>query len=75
VLTKSEYARLYATPKPMGPHDSLKFAGIRQIRDHLLVWILALVLLSTMSVLFFGTIFFCHGIKATKGRFELTPGV
>lgn len=71
VLTKSEYERLHAKKAK----HSGELRGKKHIRENIVLWIALLVFLSTMSVLFFGTIFYRHGMKATKGRFEMIPGV
>jgi t-SNARE complex subunit (syntaxin) len=45
------------------------------IKHHIGVWIASIVIVSTIVVFVFGTIFYCHGMRATKGRFENIPGV
>lgn len=47
----------------------------RLINENLIFWILIPILLSLLSVISFGTIFFLQGLKSTKGRFEVVPGV
>ncbi|KAF7637084.1 hypothetical protein Mgra_00003473 [Meloidogyne graminicola] len=47
----------------------------RLINENLIFWILIPILLSLLSVISFGTIFFLQGLKSKKGRFEVVPGV
>nr|CAD2168603.1 unnamed protein product [Meloidogyne enterolobii] len=47
----------------------------KQIKENLILFILIPIILSFLSVISFGTIFFLQGLKSTKGRFEIMPGV
>ncbi|CAD5211845.1 unnamed protein product [Bursaphelenchus okinawaensis] len=47
----------------------------RTIREHVVLYIIGPVVLSAAAVIILGTIFYCHGMKQTKGRFENAPGV
>lgn len=47
----------------------------RALQRHLALVIVVIVVSALISVIFFGTIFYRHGIKATKSRFEAVPGV
>jgi len=47
----------------------------KQIKENLILFILIPIILSFLSVISFGTIFFLQGLKSTKGRFEIVPGV
>lgn len=51
--------------------------GLRResIRQHIGLWTVGIVIISAIVVFIFGTIFYCHGMRATKGRFENIPGV
>uniref|UniRef100_A0A915D6W9 Lipase_GDSL domain-containing protein n=1 Tax=Ditylenchus dipsaci TaxID=166011 RepID=A0A915D6W9_9BILA len=75
VITKSEYARMHATPAPKNDLNKEKMHGRDILREHFVLWVIILVVLSTISVGILGTVFFCHGMKATKGRFETIQGV
>uniref|UniRef100_A0A914MRP6 Uncharacterized protein n=1 Tax=Meloidogyne incognita TaxID=6306 RepID=A0A914MRP6_MELIC len=46
----------------------------KQIKENLILFILIPIILSFLSVISFGTIFFLQGLKSTKGRFEIVPG-
>ncbi|KAH7729128.1 Protein T19D7.7 [Aphelenchoides avenae] len=73
VMTKAEYYRLLATtPKTSAVTHNLR---IEKMQHNIFWWILGIVSISTVSVFVFGTIFFCHGMYATKGRYENAPGV
>jgi hypothetical protein len=39
------------------------------------LWIAGPIVLSAIVVFILGTVFYCHGMRATKGRFEHIPGV
>ncbi|CAD5216003.1 unnamed protein product [Bursaphelenchus xylophilus] len=47
----------------------------RSIREHVVLYVIGPVLLSGATVVILGTVFYCHGMKQTKGRFENAPGV
>lgn len=76
-MTKTEYERLHATtfiPKNISYKLPIT-GGHGNFRQYPLIWIASLITLSTIFVVGFGTIFFCHGMNATKGRFEVLEGV
>lgn len=45
------------------------------IRNHIILWITLLIIVSSFFVLFFGGVFYVHGMNAKKGRFEHTQEV
>lgn len=72
VMTKAEYYRLTATTaRSSSVTHNLR---IENMQHNIVWWILGIVGISTVSVFVFGTIFFCHGMYATKGRYENAPG-
>ncbi|KAI1727923.1 phospholipase B1, membrane-associated [Ditylenchus destructor] len=75
VITKSEYNRIHSTKSPDLEKTEQAILGNVNIREHFFLWVFMLILLSTCSVLSLGTVFFCHGMRQTKGRFEQIQGV
>uniref|UniRef100_F1L910 Phospholipase B1, membrane-associated n=1 Tax=Ascaris suum TaxID=6253 RepID=F1L910_ASCSU len=45
------------------------------LRQHLVLVVVIIVVSAFISVAFFGTVFYRHGLQATKSRFEAIPGV
>ncbi|CAI2355577.1 unnamed protein product [Caenorhabditis sp. 36 PRJEB53466] len=66
-ITEDEWQKQHAL---VHEHKTGKEARQEAIRTNLLGVILAILGLSILSVLGFGTYFYCHGMKATKGRFD-----
>ncbi|CAI5455046.1 unnamed protein product [Caenorhabditis angaria] len=67
VITESDWAAQYATtPVPLEGTKHRK-----QVMDRNLGGFIAIILfLAICSVSVFGTFFYCHGMRATKGRFD-----
>ncbi|TMS35434.1 hypothetical protein L596_002840 [Steinernema carpocapsae] len=76
LMTNEDYERLYqhkpqeqnSTSRPLSPRREFMQRNIGLV-------ISFIVALSSISVLAFATIFYLHGLKATKGRFEVIQGV
>ncbi|KAK6733899.1 hypothetical protein RB195_017580 [Necator americanus] len=72
VLLESEYQRNHATTvRPV--NGTVKIPHRVVVRNNLVEIIALVVFLCMISVSVLGTIFYCHGRKATIGRFEVVP--
>ncbi|KAI6196562.1 hypothetical protein M3Y94_01124300 [Aphelenchoides besseyi] len=77
ITTLDEYKRLRKVEEANKPKRNQTLTEIRrdEIRQHIGFWIIVPIVLSAIVVFIFGAIFYCHGMKATKGRFENVPGL
>ncbi|ETN76290.1 hypothetical protein NECAME_11768 [Necator americanus] len=72
VLLESEYQRNHATTvRPI--NGTVKIPHRVVVRNNLVEIIALVVFLCMISVSVLGTVFYCHGRKATIGRFEVVP--
>ncbi|CAO4382865.1 unnamed protein product [Caenorhabditis nigoni] len=67
IITEEEWRKQTIIAKE---HKTGKEARQEVIRTNLAGVIAVILGLSMLSVLIFGTYFYCHGLKATKGRFD-----
>lgn len=67
ILTESDWQKQIEGLKE---HKTGKQSRQEVIRTNLVGVISVILGLSMLSVLIFGTYFYCHGLKATKGRFD-----
>uniref|UniRef100_A0A914P5B7 Uncharacterized protein n=1 Tax=Panagrolaimus davidi TaxID=227884 RepID=A0A914P5B7_9BILA len=73
-MTISEYERVFATTPAADKAITINYR-LQSLQDHLGWYIGVAIFLCTVSVFSLGTIFYCHGLKQTKGRFENVQGV
>ena len=73
-MTISEYRRMFATT-PSSVHGVTRNYRLENLQDHIGWYIGVAVFLCLVSVFALGTVFYRHGLKQTKGRFENVPGV
>ncbi|KHJ98747.1 hypothetical protein OESDEN_01275, partial [Oesophagostomum dentatum] len=72
VLSEAEYQRIHATTvRPT--NGTVKVPHRVIVRNNLVEIIALVVFLCLVSVSVLGTFFYCHGRKATMGRFETVP--
>ncbi|CAJ0945708.1 unnamed protein product, partial [Mesorhabditis belari] len=72
ITTEFEFQQfLAALPAPV----TMRPTRVEAMQKHLGTIIIVVVLLCFLSVTTLGTVFYCHGLKATKGRFESVQGV
>ncbi|CAJ0586579.1 unnamed protein product, partial [Mesorhabditis spiculigera] len=72
IQTEFEYQQYLAnTPSPSTPRPT----RVETMQRNLGTIIVSVTALSICSVSILGTIFYCHGLRATKGRFENVQGV
>uniref|UniRef100_A0A1I7YCT7 SGNH domain-containing protein n=1 Tax=Steinernema glaseri TaxID=37863 RepID=A0A1I7YCT7_9BILA len=76
VMTNDDHERLVQN-SPVTPETILKPLSSRQefMQRNIVFVIVALVFLSTLVVVVFAAGFYVHGLKATKGRFDMIQGV
>ncbi|CAD6188950.1 unnamed protein product [Caenorhabditis auriculariae] len=72
VITEDYWQAVY---RPTLPPNGTVVPHNEQVRRHLLGVIGLVTALALISVLIFGTVFYRHGMKATKGRFDYVDDV
>ncbi|KAK0395729.1 hypothetical protein QR680_001401 [Steinernema hermaphroditum] len=75
-MTNEDYGRLYQNI-PTEKNSTTKPTDARRefMQRNIILVIGALVFVSTLSVATLATMFYIHGLKATKGRFDMIQGV
>uniref|UniRef100_A0A0M3K4G4 MSC domain-containing protein n=1 Tax=Anisakis simplex TaxID=6269 RepID=A0A0M3K4G4_ANISI len=75
VITEEEWQRSTRTNSSANGVSKKQSKRREAIKQHLILVITVIVVSAFISVTFFGTIFYRNSLKATKPRFEATPGV
>ncbi|PAV60381.1 hypothetical protein WR25_23567 [Diploscapter pachys] len=69
IMTEDDYQKIVHPTLP--PNVTTPVPHHQRIANHMGFVIGLVVVLALISVSIFGTIFYCHGLNATRGRFEI----